>query len=772
MKRLLTLLAILAFGQAGFASHTSGAQVYWDALGNNQYKFYFSNLTPCGTTLMWSPQITTDAPIGSITLTQQPGYTSTDICVSCGTTFDYEVATFESAIVTIQPPAPGNHWTFTFEFSGMPVIFYNNVPNTHFDVVMNFIMTREGANRNSVRFNLESLLSATAEGVHYLEPIAYEGDSVYVDMAELDSAAGTPYRYYSGYSYMHPTGPQDVIRHNSAVFIADTVASSNMSSLLAFEASAYNNQGALTSSIEFWFIGAYTQMQNHSNHDPVAQVYTDATWNVIDGSLYRRKVYNGEHIQIPISVVDNDLVGGSPQNIRASIVTESVGNYNVLKPRIAPGFGQNGLTSAGTNDVMFEWFVPATLPRGTYRFYVRFEDDDCDNHGAVTIPFDMVYEGIWGGNFSVCMGSSTTLNAPYAGNNYQWWPSTGLSSTSSATVQASPTQNTTYYLAIDGDTVGEYNFDVRLPAPVIENYDSTAATWSVLNSKAFEEHVLLYFGLPIASNDTIFSLPFPGQYQIACRNGNCYTYSPIVWHQMNPFRATSATGGSHVNPEVRMTLRGGDQSRVSYDITGKQNGDVMILDEIQLPDVLVSGSYSNVQLVIDSTGSPMQTLSASSFTNGILQFNLNSPITLTSSMTLTLSTSGQTMLSVPFKEYDPNDATFAIGDVSNAPYAWIDSTVHRDLLVPYVFKGSVVVSLDEDQPDWSVHPIPANDVIIIESSEELGDYTITDMNGRVCVLGNLVSGREISVSDLPNGMYILSVNANEGPTYRRIVVRH
>lgn len=74
----------------------------------------------------------------------------------------------------------------------------------------------------------------------------------------------------------------------------------------------------------------------------------------------------------------------------------------------------------------------------------------CTNSDTITVVVHPIPTVSAGPNTSICIGSSTTLNATSGMLSYAWTPSTGLSSTTTASTVATPTVTTTYTVTVMG----------------------------------------------------------------------------------------------------------------------------------------------------------------------------------------------------------------------------------------------------------------------------------------------------------------------------------
>lgn len=98
--------------------------------------------------------------------------------------------------------------------------------------------------------------------------------------------------------------------------------------------------------------------------------------------------------------------------------------------------------------------------------------------------------------------------------------------------------------------------------------------------------------------------------------------------------------------------------------------------------------------------------------------------------------------------------------------------------VVVVYDVGTNVSLGENKlNDLSVYPVPASEEVNISLEKTLAEGTVAqlfDMNGRVVLTQELASGTqsfEMNVSDLAEGVYELTINANGTTLKKRVVVQ-
>ena len=118
--------------------------------------------------------------------------------------------------------------------------------------------------------------------------------------------------------------------------------------------------------------------------------------------------------------------------------------------------------------------------------------------------------------------------------------------------------------------------------------------------------------------------------------------------------------------------------------------------------------------------------------------------------------------------------------VTDAAHNTLFSRIARDLMVwdNYYFNittpgtdGPIGTVVGIEEPDtqtaeWNVWPNPVSDMLHISDGPEIRRVDVLDLSGRVQATS---TGREVNVSALPAGLYILRVVTAEGVMAKKII---
>lgn len=107
--------------------------------------------------------------------------------------------------------------------------------------------------------------------------------------------------------------------------------------------------------------------------------------------------------------------------------------------------------------------------------------------------------------------------------------------------------------------------------------------------------------------------------------------------------------------------------------------------------------------------------------------------------------------------YNIDELRFAHDNLSGAAYIDDVSINHETLSVQ-----------DITLNPWTIYPNPASDVLNLEGLENVESYAIYDMTGRKLAQPNN-SSKQIDVSHLNNGVYLLQINTDKGQVSKKFI---
>lgn len=759
MKTTLLTFCLLISGVFAFASPSKGGQIFWKALGNNQYIFHLEILQDCSVP---PPAFDTIHSTGS-TPTFQVAFSSSrkmsPNCTNCG---NGEVVIWEfiSNTITINPPSASSFIEFYAVDCCRDTLV--NVPVLS-DHVIRSVMYRPGANRDSPYFDFLNQYYAQAEEVVNLEAYSPNFDSISIayDLPRVMlNGAVSVAPFNPGYSSTHPTSGTDTLLYYG-IFHSGTADTGTF--LLNFKVEEYD-AGVLTSSV-----GLETTLSNDSlkiNNSPnLYGIQGKGNWVVEDSVYFHVRTSVGDTVSVEFIGSDFDY----DANLNPQWITADMNSLDypagVSVPSLSPIAPQTGLFSTYFNEVRFEWVIDATVTEGWHRFIIRFEDDDCPSPGVDFGVVEVFVSNIHLRTVKLCEGESAVLTSIDSGASYLWTPSTGLSATNTSSVTANPTTSTVYSLYVDGVLSAE--FDVQVTSFDVPNLTRVQPNSILLtNTSKFQEVDFLHFYVPIQLDTSSILATEGGFYHAFVRSGECVDLSDSIVITNDTLQDKWIVDKPMWRGD---TVVFAGQSSYTMGVSVGSFANLFAVKEILIPGAILGNSLDKVTLTaVDYSGI---THGANAFVvdGQSLKFVFPTPINLLNgSLTLNMTSTG-IRIPVLMNQFLP----FQFGDIrvssTNSNYSGPALT---DDIIPFVFRGYRTIGVEEISKNIQFYPNPANFELRVAGLDEGANFRIIDLSGRELMKGALSVNGSISTSALKDGVYIIQLEIGDAYFQERFIVQH
>lgn len=220
-------------------------------------------------------------------------------------------------------------------------------------------------------------------------------------------------------------------------------------------------------------------------------------------------------------------------------------------------------------------WVVATPTAASTTYYVTADNGTCQGTDSVTVNWQPAFTAsVTPSAPSICVGDNVSLtasNSLASSANYTWSPSSGLSSTSGATVSANPSSTTTYQVTADVNGCTE-------TASVVVSVNALPVVLVTPNAST------------ICSGDNV---------NLTASGADTYTWSPSG--------SLSASGGTSVTASPTSTT--------TYTITGTQNGcsNSTTVTVSVVPSLVISATASDYNICVGETTALNATAGAASY---------------------------------------------------------------------------------------------------------------------------------------------------------------
>lgn len=751
MKKLL-LLFVGLLSMSTYASHITGGQVYWDALGGDSYLVHMELYVDLGA--MSAPPASPLFIDGvSTSLSLDSDDTLTNSCGNAtGRVWSY------SKVVTI--PAPTSGFVELYYTSCCRATRTNIVSGTSYYFLSKLYPA--GANMNSPRVDIYNLNSA-AYGVKVLPILASGVDSVSVGLAPILSSSAANAAFNPGYSATSPTGNDVVL--SSGVHYHTTSAGGYV---VDYSIVGTDAQGVITADVTMEHSLFVQAPGTGTNSSPSADITnSNVSWTTADSVLYSTTVVPGDTVNARLQSYDSDFLPNlSPQSIEFTWASDSIpGGFS-----IAPVSPQSSFTATLSNNIEFNWQVPVNTPPGKYRLTGMFTDNFCSTVGqsAIVLEIEVSWAQVAQDTFVICSGGQAPLTSPISGTTYSWSPATGLSSTNTSSTTASPTTDIEYSLVVDGKLAGHYVFEVgQNVKPVVSHPIPNQIVLD--NAQDYQNHVFLYYGVPFAVNTGAVSVINSGIYHVLGQDAACLTLSDSIDIQLGGSLQVIRSMNDVITQNDFDTLRTSDAYAINLNLgTGASAYGV---SEVIIPGMKPIAGGSMVRLRLTDNDNVKHVAQGYFSSTEAVRFSFQTPVKMTESWAKAeiLVDAGDYLVPV----FETSGFPYTFGDMTiSQVQGTINSSALNNHIIPLVFAGSNGVGVDEwSRNDIRLYPQPANGMLFVEGLSQKTTYSIVDMNGRVLQVGTLEPNESINTENLEAGMYILQGSQNENLFSRRFLIQ-
>ncbi len=815
--RNIILSVVIVFGFTSLsASHYRGADITWTCLGNGQYIFHLNRYVKCTVLQPFPGLINIQGPQGTIAMNW---YNTKDVSVcpgrpgGCGlsglNSGPIELRQYRSNVVTLNGSPPPSGWAFSYgaasccrDVGAVNLISISNGPSILVKSVM-----YNGVNGcvSSPYFDVNSYPVITPFN-RSIESHAYTEnaeDSLYYSFGPPRYQNQVAVAPSAGYTYQNPF-PN--VNHDTA---NGNVSMNPHTGMISYK-SVNGLNGA------YYFVVVVEQWRNNTllslvtreygmpavfsgftNNPPVVSIDTAMYPKIqkIDPMHYVIDVGVGDTIDFEIMGIDTDV---DPQTLQYPNVTfevngtaldtawkdSSIYTNNAAVVPVAP---QSSFTHRHSNNVRFLW-VPSRehvgRPISSHQFVFRFHDNRCDSAervGMQHVLFEVklhANQGTLKDSLSICAGDSTILDAFLVSRNYQWSPSSGLSSDTVAGPKASPSASQYYYLT---DPVNPGFVDsvyVHVTPKSTSNLAFSNGQLTLTDSAQTSTPVWHYNGIPFNyAYDTL--APFGlGDYYVAGTAGVCPYISDTISIAAGMILSMTEPGNGYYDS---IAISGLGSIGVTFSV--KQNVKVNWLSLPGLVDLFGNTNQYDFNLkVYDTDSNWLEIFNKDIVLNqpvsGLQKIGI-SGLTLQANKRYTIGISGDTGYAFSFikhMQYPATPHNVGLDVQTNGVGA------HRQFPVsamPGFYSLPISLGIDKTvslyelgENTWSIYPNPAKDQIKIVGLNGASAIELMDANGKLVRTVRLEKDQKdvnLNRGDLASGLYFIKVQFDNSTSVKKVL---
>lgn len=769
------------------ASHDVGGEIYFECLGNNQFKFVAKLYRDCVNN---PAQLGTFRSIYTVTDTFRLNLDSvkdmTYQCVGpggggCGTnTFSggSSMSVFSDTItLTSPPPATGLEFYMTGCCRPQGTVNTPEFSNWRYRCIMYPAAYYQCVSSPRFLYNPSHRITKNNRSISALVHADPHHDSLHYDFENFLA-------YNPGFSYSQPFPNPSTSTGNLPVTI------NHQNGLIEFKSNTgANGWYVYEVGIEQWRNGILLSKPvrsfhvygdwNNTHSTPSVTIDTSLSNLSQQGRIYKAIVYTGDTLAF-------DLIAKNSFNFidfrawGSALSTQWFQSSPYVKrASISPKLPQTSFVQQDSSAMNFNWPIDNEHTGSKpvkHDILLQFRNLGCPSSGVTNLHLEVeVRRGtfIEEDTLQLCQGDSIQLNG-FTRSNLQYWTNSDTTFTSfQINPYVAPGNSVMYYLtdpsfpgisdSVFVDVTPKDSFALKL-----------AGTTLVLSDSNYTSNRTWYY------NNISFSYPFDtlqafayGDYYVAAQKGNCRYISDTVTVASGLFTTFfNPPNGSFNGNQFPVTGSMG----ITFQVTKGQNVLSTNIPGIQDLHGKTGGYDLNIKLY-DSSGTEIFNTDTvlSKPLDGLI--SLKTPFQLKPYRDYTLSITGDTgyvfslidSLSYPFNPYSTDITVVSANEGTARSFPYNSS----QYLIPMCLTYGKDVGIEEfNDIEVSLYPNPANNKITITGISNALYITLMDVSGKEVFSARPDSQQDsfiISRNELPTGMYFLKVKYETKEIVRKVI---
>lgn len=453
-KKILSLLIFLFIGYNSFSVHFAGGNIYYDCLGNNQYRIWVEFTLDCLTNSSPGASVNVtatntcgiaQAPI-NLPIVDAAGLDVSQVCprelpntrcAGAGGTVDGRRRYLFSATVTLQPC---NTWTFGLSLNARnnAVVNLNNVGSMYLEATLN---SATDTCNNSVRYTgvQNPYVCVGFPASYNFGAVDPDGDSLTYTLISARSNTGVNYTYPAPYTSVVPIQSMTLNNSGTISFNPTTMGSF----VVVVEVREYDDSARLVGTTMRDIQIVVQNCQGNVAPDANSAYLYNLRGDGVIASPTKIEVCEGDTFSVDFAVIDSNAI-------------DTLTLWSTNLAAVLPG---STLSYSGINPVIgtLTWRVPSNANTNN-SISITVDDGYCPipARSSFSLDVEVIKSTYASPDVTICLGDSTNLMAE-GGNTFQWTSiagppmvlGTNFNCDTCIPANAKPTATTTYQVMSD-----------------------------------------------------------------------------------------------------------------------------------------------------------------------------------------------------------------------------------------------------------------------------------------------------------------------------------